>query len=160
VELSPGVRGLGILLGRGSIVRTGQSPKRPNYRHRGFYVSNYFLGLRILTLSTFPSKGLISLAENATPTALFSLQSESSQERRRSIAEPVSGELEAQDHNTAPSARLPFPNYPHFHPRTRYLHGTLLDVTVRSTIILTTLELVLAIHFISIAPDVGLSLNR
>ncbi|PMD59301.1 uncharacterized protein K444DRAFT_614085, partial [Hyaloscypha bicolor E] len=99
-------------------------------------------------------------AENATLTALSSLQSESSQERRRSIVEPVSRKLEAQDHNTAPSARLPFQTYPHFHPRTRYLQSTLLDVTVRSAIILTTLELVLAIHFIFIALDVGLSLNR
>jgi hypothetical protein len=61
VELPPGVRGSGILLGRGSTVRTGQSPKRPIHRHRGFHVNNHFLGLRILTLSTFPSEGLISL---------------------------------------------------------------------------------------------------
>ncbi|KAF4632984.1 hypothetical protein G7Y89_g5136 [Cudoniella acicularis] len=108
----------------------------------------------------FPPKAPSRVAKNATPTALSSLQSNSLQERVHFTGEQVGRELEALDHNTAPSVQLRFQTYPYFHIRTRFFQGGPLDIIARLAIILTTLELILAIPSILIASDVGTFYTR
>jgi hypothetical protein len=77
-----------------------------------------------------------------------------------STAEQVSGEGEVQGFNATSAVRLPFQTYPYFRTRTRTFQGAFLDIVARLAIILTALELILAIPSILATPAADISLNR